>query len=115
MLDVAHVLGWGWGAVLCREPPRSLCHMLKGVDKIQKKERSSPGDTAAEQGTERSIGRLLWLKPRASLGREMSRSGRFFRLHLHNMQGGHDLEGTVSVTVHKPTPRSQEDHKWLIW
>lgn len=51
MLDVALVLGLGgaWGAVVCREPPRSLCHILKGVDKIQKNECISPGDTAAEQ------------------------------------------------------------------
>lgn len=31
------------------EPPRSLCCNLKGIDKIQKSERISPGDTATEQ------------------------------------------------------------------
>lgn len=45
------------------------------------------------------------MKPRASLGREMSRGGRFFRLHLHNIQGGHNLEGPVSVTVYKPNAK----------
>ena len=35
--------------MICREPPRSLCRNLKGIDKIQKNECISPGDTATEQ------------------------------------------------------------------